>query len=263
MPEYQENSIVQSVEQLAGSLYRLTLSAPLITSSARPGQFVMVACGPSLDPLLRRPFSIHRRIGPDQLQLLFRVVGQGTGLLAGVRPGQQLSLIGPLGHGFQRAPEGAAVCLVGGGIGIAPLLFLANWLRDARPGVQSCTVLLGAKTGGELTHLAEEFGALGCRVETATDDGSLGHHGLVTDLLAAHLATTVQQVYVCGPQPMMATVAGLCRTAQVACEASLEAHMACGLGACLGCTIHGADNKYRHVCKHGPVFKAEEVAWNR
>jgi dihydroorotate dehydrogenase electron transfer subunit len=261
MPEYQENSIVQAVEQLAGSLYRLTLSAPLISSSAQPGQFVMAACGPSLDPLLRRPFSIHRRIGPDQIQLLFRAVGRGTGLLAAIRPGQHLSLIGPLGHGFQMTPEGA-VCLVGGGIGIAPLLFLADRLRGACPVAQPCTVLLGAKTGKELTPLTEEFGGLGCRVETATDDGSSGYHGLVPDLLAAHLAT-VQKVYVCGPQPMMATVAGLCRAAQVACEASLEAHMACGLGACLGCTIHGADNTYRHVCKHGPVFKAEEVAWNR
>ena len=258
MSEHQENSIVHAVEPLTDSFHRLTLHAPLIAAAAQPGQFVMVACGPSLDPLLRRPFSIHRRIGAEQIQLLFRVVGRGTRLLSELRPGQALSLIGPLGRGF--GPVLAdSVCFVGGGIGIAPLLFLADrWHRSD----QACTVLLGSRTGDELTQLASEFEALGCRIETATDDGSLGHHGLVTDLLAPHLAH-IRKVYVCGPHAMMATVAGLCKTVQVACEASLEAHMACGLGACLGCTIHGTDTLYKHVCKHGPVFNAEEVAWKR
>ena len=106
MAEYQENSIVQSVEPLADSFYRLTLScSPDLLPSARPGQFVMAACGPSLDPLLRRPFSIHRQIGSDQIQLLFRVVGRGTQLLSEVLPGQSISLIGPLGRGFHLTPE--------------------------------------------------------------------------------------------------------------------------------------------------------------
>jgi dihydroorotate dehydrogenase electron transfer subunit len=261
MPEYQENSIVRSVEPLTDALYRLTLSAPLIAAAAKPGQFVMAACGPSLDPLLRRPFSLHRCQRPDQVQLLFRVVGRGTELLAGIRPGEPLSLIGPLGRGFQPPPAGP-VCLVGGGIGIAPLLFLADWLREAHAAALPCTVLLGSRTAGELIHLAAEFGQIGCQIETATDNNSLGHHGLVTDLLSPHLAS-VKKVYACGPQPMMATVAGLCRQAGVPCEVSLEAHMACGLGACLGCTVHGSDHRYLHVCKVGPVINAEAVAWNR
>jgi dihydroorotate dehydrogenase electron transfer subunit len=260
MAEYQENSIVQSVEPLADSFYRLTLSSPLISSSARPGQFVMAACGPSLDPLLRRPFSIHRQIGSDQIQLLFRVVGRGTQLLSEVLPGHSINLIGPLGRGFHLTPEPLS-CLIGGGIGIAPLLFLADRLLASFPLAPCCTVLLGSRTGNELNRLAAEFTALGCHVETATDDGSLGHHGLVTDLLPHHLANS--RVYVCGPHPMMAIVARLCQAARVSCEASLEAHMACGLGACLGCTIHGADGLYKHVCKHGPVFNAKEVAWSR
>jgi len=249
------------VEQLTETLFRLTLTAPLIATSAQPGQFVMAACGPALDPLLRRPFSIHRCMGLDRIQLLFRVVGKGTGLLARSMPGQQLSLIGPLGHGFQLAPKGP-VCLVGGGIGIAPLLFLADRLCATNSAPLSCSVLLGAQTGVELSSFTREFSALDCQVETATDDGSLGHHGFITDLLASHLATA-QQVYVCGPHPMMTRVALQCQAAQVSCQASLEAHMACGLGACLGCTIHGSDQRYRHVCKHGPVFCAEEIAWNR
>lgn len=258
MPEFQENSTILAVEQLSDSFYRLTTAAPQIATSCQPGQFVMAACGPCLDPLLRRPFSIHRRLSSDQIQLLFRVVGRGTGLLAALKPGQSLSLIGPLGRGFRIGTKEPA-CLIGGGIGIAPLLFLADLLRAAN---QRCTVFLGSRTGTELHRLVHEFAELGCQVETATDDGSLGFHGLVTDLLAPHLPR-MQQCYVCGPQPMMATVAGLCNTNRLPCQVSLEAHMACGLGACLGCTVHGADNRYRHVCKHGPVFDAEEIAWNR
>jgi dihydroorotate dehydrogenase electron transfer subunit len=258
MAEYQENSIVREIDRLTASLYRLTLCAPLIASSARPGQFVMVSCGPLLDPLLRRPFSIHRRIGADGLQLLIRVVGRGTELLAQCRPGQSVSLVGPLGQGFRLPDPTASICLVGGGIGIAPLLFLVERLEAP----QRCTVVLGSRTGAELSQLAAEFAQMGCRVATATDDGTLGHHGLVTDLLAAHLPTT-DKVYACGPMPMMAAVAGACREARVACEVSLEAHMACGLGACLGCAVPGADGRYLHVCKNGPVMNAEEVAWQR
>ncbi|MDR2549488.1 MAG: dihydroorotate dehydrogenase electron transfer subunit [Desulfobulbus sp.] len=258
MPEYQENSIIDTIDRLAENFYRLSLRAPLIASAARPGQFVMVSCAPFLDPLLRRPFSIHRCNGSDTLQLLIRVVGRGTELLARCRPGQSLSLIGPLGRGFNPPPPASSVCLVGGGIGIAPLLFWAERLKTPR----RCTVLLGSRTGKELTQLAAEFSQLGCRVETATDDGSLGHRGLVTDLLAAHLPTAAK-TYACGPMPMMAAVAQTCRDAKVACEVSLEAHMACGLGACLGCTVHGDGGRYLHVCKNGPVVNAEEVAWQR
>jgi len=258
MPEYQENSRVQEIDRLAASLYRLTLRAPRVAASARPGQFVMAACGPLLDPLLRRPFSIHRRLGPDLLQLLIRVVGRGTDLLAQCRPGQDISLIGPLGRGFSLPAPDQSICLVGGGIGIAPLSFLAE--RLAAP--HRCTVLLGSRTGAELSQLAAEFAQLGCPVQTATDDGSLGHHGLVIDLLAAHLPATAK-VFACGPMPMLAAVADACRVAGVACEVSLEAHMACGLGACLGCAVHGADGRYLHVCTNGPVMNAGEVAWQR
>jgi dihydroorotate dehydrogenase electron transfer subunit len=125
-----------------------------------------------------------------------------------------------------------------------------------------CRVLLGGRSSDEILFLTAEFTRLGYLVETATDDGTLGHRGLVTDLLPPSLPL-MKQVYVCGPHPMMAAVAGMCREAGVACQASLEAHMACGLGACLGCTVHGTETLYRHVCKHGPVFNAEEVAWTR
>lgn len=261
MPEYQENSVVQKIERVTESIYRLTLQAPRIAAAAQPGQFVMAACGPSRDPLLRRPFSIHQTAETGAIQLLFKVIGRGTKLLSEVRSGDFVSLIGPLGREFQLSTE-FPVCLIGGGIGIAPLLFLANKFMRQSCSSDSCIVLLGSRTGAEMQQLITEFSELGCLVRAATDDGSLGHHGLVSDLLAPYLAR-IKKVYVCGPFAMMATIAAFCKDVAVPCEASLEAHMACGLGACLGCTIHGTDTLYKHVCKHGPVFNAEEVAWTR
>jgi dihydroorotate dehydrogenase electron transfer subunit len=262
MSEYQENSVVQVIERLADTTYRLTLHAPQISAAAQPGQFVMIACGTSFDPLLRRPFSIHQAVAETgTLQLLFKVIGRGTKILSELRPGDLVSLLGPLGRGFHFTVD-PPVGLIGGGMGIAPLLFLAKKIMQNATSTDSCVVLLGARTAAEIWKLTPAFSELGCPVQTATDDGTLGHHGLISELLPPYLAR-LKKVYVCGPHPMMAVIAGLCREAAVPCEASLEAHMACGLGACLGCTIHGADSLYKHVCKHGPVFNAEEVAWTR
>ena len=262
MSEYQENSVVLTNERLADTTYRLTLHAPHISTTAQPGQFVMAACGSSLDPLLRRPLSIHQAEAESgTLQLFFKVVGRGTKFLSAARPGDIVNLLGPLGRGFHFART-SPVCLIGGGMGIAPLLFLAKAIQQQSPGAASCIVLLGSRTGAEIQPLFPAFSDLGCTVQAATDDGSLGHHGMVSALLPPYLAL-LKKVYVCGPFAMMAAIAGLCKAAGVPCEASLEAHMACGLGACLGCTIHGADSHYKHVCKHGPVFNAEEVAWTR
>ena len=262
MPEFQEKSVTRASEQLALGVHRLTFEAPRIAAAAKPGQFVMAACSSGLDPLLRRPFSIHR-VQPDGLvQILFKVVGRGTALLAQARPGEMRSLLGPLGRGFS-LPITGRLLLVGGGLGIAPLLFLAERWLERIPAPVPPVILLGARTSSELlAPLVAEFTVLGCAVESATDDGSLGHHGQVIDLLPTHLAADCQ-VAACGPFPMMAAVAARCRSANIPCQVSLETHMACGLGACLGCTVHGADGTYRHVCKHGPVMSATEVAWTR
>lgn len=261
MPQFQEKSILLSSERLSASYFRLVLSAPHITAQAKPGQFVMVACGTTLDPLLRRPFSIHRCPGDGSLHLLIKIVGKGSQLLADLAPGTVVDLLGPLGKGF--TPQSALpAVLVGGGVGIAPLLFFVeHGINDAAFPTPPA-VFLGAQTAADIRQLAEEFRQRGCAVTVATDDGSLGHHGLVTEPLQAALHQ-YGQAYVCGPTPMMAATAALCQSAGIACQVSLEAHMACGLGACLGCTVHAADGGYRHVCKHGPVMPAEEVAWIR
>jgi len=261
MPEFQEKSTVVTREQLTAEVVRLTLHCPRISAAARPGQFVMVRAGETLDPLLRRPFSIHKVTHDGNLAILFKVIGKGTRLLATAAPGSKLDVIGPLGRGFVPDPAGPH-CLIGGGMGIAPLSFLAHQLLTAGGSHANPPVLLGAQTQAELLLLAQEFNELGYPVLTATDDGSLGHQGFVTDLLDS-LLPQVRQVYVCGPMPMMRTVAAKCKNAGVACQVSLEAHMACGLGACLGCTVPASGGGYRHVCKDCPVFSAEEVLWRR
>ncbi|OGR02283.1 MAG: hypothetical protein A2520_08865 [Deltaproteobacteria bacterium RIFOXYD12_FULL_53_23] len=263
MSPFEEQSEIVRQEQLTPEIFRLTLKAPEIAGTARPGQFVMVRISSCYDPLLRRPLSIHQTIGGKQVQLLYKVVGLGTRLLASMHSGQQLNLTGPLGHGFEFAGK-QAICLVGGGMGIAPLYFLAREiLRQTRP--PKCMVLLGARTAAELGPLPQDFLDLGVtKIHLATDDGSLGHHGFVAELLPQHLAPDLHwTACTCGPQPMMKAVVSQCRQQGWECQVSLETMMACGISACLGCAVPRADlsGPYLHVCKDGPVFKAEEVAW--
>ncbi|HSR36687.1 MAG TPA: dihydroorotate dehydrogenase electron transfer subunit, partial [Desulfurivibrionaceae bacterium] len=231
-------------------------------AAARPGQFLMLRVGEGRDPLLRRPLSIHQVTANGWVQVLFKVVGQGTRLLAALAPGQAVDVVGPLGNRFA-LHTGRNLCLVGGGMGIAPLYFLARELQRSNP-PEAVVPILGARTAAELRPLADDFVALGLEPRLATDDGTLGHHGLVIDLLSELMATSaLWTVYTCGPYPMMRAVAKLCREQGWECQVSLETMMACGLAACLGCAIPAAqlDGPYKHVCKDGPVFGAEEVAW--
>jgi len=259
MTEFQEKAAVINSRQLTEDTFCLSFHSPKIASKAMPGQFVMVTCGSTYDPLLRRPFSIHKVTKEGGVQIYFKVVGKGTNQLAKISSNDILDVIGPLGKGFQLGIDGP-VCLVGGGMGIAPLLFLAEELLSRKRKTSSDKILLGARNAIELKELKESFEILGYEVKCATDDGSLGYHGFVTDLLDEGLHT-VNHAYICGPYPMMAIAAAKCSAKRVDCEVSMEAHMACGLGACLGCTIHTANESYFHVCKDGPVFMAKEVAW--
>lgn len=260
MAEFQEKSTVKHREYLTSDVVRLTVNAPRIANAAQPGQFAMIRTGEGLDPLLRRPFSIHHVSKDGSVSFLFKVIGKGTRLLAGLNPGEAVNIIGPLGKGFDLQPRGP-FCMIGGGMGIAPLYFLAQAFRQSGYEHNNQPVLLGAQSQAELLMLSEEFTDLGYSVLTATDDGSLGHHGFVTELLD-EILQKVRQVYVCGPIPMMKIVAAKCSDAGVACQVSLETHMACGLGACLGCTFPSSTDGYKHVCKDGPVLSADEVSWN-
>jgi dihydroorotate dehydrogenase electron transfer subunit len=220
--------------------------------SHRPGQFAMINLDPGgvhLDPLLPRPMSIFRADG-ERVEFRFKVVGRGTQLLSELVEGTRIGVLGPLGNGY-REPEGRAV-LVGGGTGIASLYGLAGQCSaDAR-------VLLGGQTRRDVLAL-EEFRALPVELKVATDDGSCGHHGVVTELLELDVG---DEVFACGPAPMMRVVSERAREADLRCWVSLESNMACGFGICLGCVVetHGG---FRYVCTDGPVFDARSIDWER
>jgi len=260
MPAYQQKAEIVRTEKLTADIYRFTLKALDIAAGSRPGQFIMVRAGEGLDPLLRRPFSIHQVAEGGLVQILFKVIGKGTQALASLQPGQHMDVLGPLGRGFVHNGQNEHY-LVGGGIGIAPLLFLARQLLEKNE-PSAIKVFLGARTKDEIAVLADDFFNIGLGIETATEDGSLGRHGLVTDLLAPLQEGNPVMVYACGPYPMLRAVVGVSRDRNWACQASLETIMACGLAACLGCAVQRADmNGYVHVCKDGPVFDADDVAW--
>ncbi len=259
MSQFQEKTQIIRIERFASDIVRLTLDSPGIASIAKPGQFVMIRTGNTKDPLLRRPFSISQTSNGKHFQILFKVVGRGTSLLAHCREGEFLSVLGPLGQGFRAHCQGTN-CLVGGGMGIAPLLFLGKHLS------RKCTqnpplVVVGARTEEELTPLVQDFKELGLSVHPATDDGTLGHHGLVTDVLESLDLESDCQMYVCGPHPMMTAVHLFCNKRNYACQVSMETSMACGIGACLGCIVSVEKGGYAHACCDGPVFEAKELLW--
>jgi dihydroorotate dehydrogenase electron transfer subunit len=260
MHAYQQKVEIVSTEKLTGDIHRFTVKAPDVVTGSSPGQFVMVQVGEGMDPLLRRPFSIHQVDEGGLLQILFKVIGKGTQALANLQAGQKMDILGPLGRGFTHNTVNEHY-LIGGGIGIAPLLFLAKQiLKKNEP--SAIKVLLGARTKDEIITLVEDFESMGLTVQAATEDGSLGKQGLVTDLMSPIQNENPAMVYACGPHPMLRALVRVCRDKDWACQVSLETIMACGLAACLGCAVLRADmNGYVHVCKDGPVFNADDVAW--
>ena len=260
MQAYKELAEIVCREQVADNIYRFTVKAPDIAAGSKPGQFVMVRTAEGLEPLLRRPFSIHQVAEGGLVQILFNVIGKGTQALAGMEAGRKLDILGPIGRGYAIANDSLHF-LVGGGIGIAPLLFLAKQILKKNES-SSIRVLLGARTRNEVAALVSDFESMGLVVEVATDDGSLGKQGLVTELMTDRQQDNPVMVYGCGPHPMLCAVVNTCKKNSWGCQVSLETIMACGLAACLGCAVQRADmNGYVRVCKDGPVFDMDDVAW--
>ncbi len=257
----QVTAAMHNNEQVADEHFVLTLEAPEVAAAARPGQFIHVRVGPMYDPLLRRPFSVMRA-APDTglVWVLVKVVGRGTRVLSQVRPGEILHILGPLGNSFEPPQGKCEVILLAGGVGVAPIIFWAEQLQEQHPGVHVLSIL-GAATDSALACWLE-LAARSDEFYVATEDGSAGEKGLATDLLARYLAErTVAAVYACGPRPMLAAAASMCRQASVACYVSLEQFMGCGVGACLGCAVPAAGGGYVRVCRDGPVFPAEAIDW--
>lgn len=261
MSQYQENATVTRVEQLSEKNYRLTFDSPLIAGQCKPGQFVMIRTNIGKDPLLRRPFSVHQVLGNHEIQVYFKEVGRGTSILAHAKLGDVYSIFGPLGRGFRINDEGPSI-LVGGGLGIAPLLLLLKENCRLKKNCENDIVILGGRSREEVEPLLDDFKQYGVTLKFSTDDGSLGYHGYVTDILKSIELTGDATVYACGPEPMMAGVATLCQQNNVRCQVSVESVMACGMGACLGCSRPDKKGSYTHVCLNGPVFDAEKLEWN-
>jgi dihydroorotate dehydrogenase electron transfer subunit len=217
----------------------------------------------SYDPLLPRPMAIYRVLaGADadescEVEIRYKLVGRGTRLLAEKAPGEPIGVVGPLGQGFPLPEAGCGAILLAGGTGVASVYELA-----ARSGA-GATILIGARSAEDLGDLAD-FEALSGALRIATEDGSRGHRGLVTELLAPALAGDLQsEVYVCGPTPMMRAAAKIAAAQGRRCWVSLENPMACGFGVCLGCAAPRSDGGFSLVCRDGPVFEAGEVDWER
>jgi dihydroorotate dehydrogenase electron transfer subunit len=261
MSQYQENATIIRFEQLTDTNIRLTLQTEEIAKAAKPGQFIMIRTGKSKDPLLRRPFSIHQTSSSGRIQILFKVTGRGTALLSHCKEGEILSIFGPLGRGFRIDPKKPA-CLIGGGMGIAPMLFLAKRICQIKNTTDRDLIILGGRNRCEIEPLLADFHFLNIGVMVATDDGSFGQHGLVTDVMKTVSLPNACTVYTCGPKPMMREVYRQCYKKKIECQVSVESMMACGMGACLGCNMEARDKRYVHVCSDGPVFDAEELEWN-
>ena len=234
--------------QLGESYFSLVLSHGGTLQPIAPGQFVEVQVEGEPKVMLRRPISIHdvdEQAGT--MTLLIQIVGNGTRRLAQLGVGERLNVVYPLGHGFcTDLAAGRRAVLVGGGAGTAPLLHLAKVLKAKDV---DCTIILGGRTES-LIPVRDAFAAYG-RLCIATDDGSLGHKGLVTEHPA--FADAYDMIYTCGPTPMMKAVARSAAERGIRCEVSLENMMACGVGACL-CCVTDTDQGHRCVCKDGPVF---------
>jgi len=261
MSQHQEKARIIRFEQLADLNVRITLEAPLIAAAAEAGQFVMIRSGNSQDPLLRRPFSLHQTSSDGHIQIYFKDVGRGTNILAHTRVGEVLDVFGPLGRGF-RIDKDRPACLVGGGLGIAPMLFLAKKIASLSTDHSRDLIVLGGRSREDVEPLVDDFKEFGLALHCATDDGSYGIKGFVTEIVKSEELKPGTVVYACGPDNMLEALHELCRTRGFDCQVSVESVMACGMGACLGCNIDAAAGGYVHVCIDGPVFNAEELAWN-
>lgn len=267
-------TMVLSNQELSPGYFRMRLLAPGYSGVARAGQFLMFRVQLSQLPLLRRPFGIFRVgfLPPDCdglpakefVEILYKVVGGGTTLMSQLHQGDRVEVLGPLGRGFDLGDPNQEKILVGGGIGLVPLYMLASELAPK----SSVRLLMGGRTRDDILAVTE-FERLGVQTYVSTDDGSLGEEGLVTQVLERQLERFPQAtVYACGPMPMLEAVQAICARRGIPLQLSLEALMACGVGACLGCVVKGAGHseanpRYLCSCKEGPVFRSEQLDWSK
>lgn len=241
-----------SRKEIAPGVFDFVVEAEDVSRAAVPGQFAQILVP---GKTLRRPVSICEIDGDaGTLRFVFQVRGEGTARLSRMGPGEAMNLLAPLGRGFRPGDTGRRAVFVGGGIGVPPLL------AAARPFGKNAVLAAGFRSAGSVI-LKEDFEAFGCEVRVATDDGSAGLHGLATELLRD---LSFDVLFACGPRPMLREVCRVAGERDVPCEVSMEERMACGIGACLVCSVklRGENGEfYGRVCSDGPVFEGREIVW--
>ena len=267
---YNLKTKILSREKVAPDIFLMKLSAPVIAKDALSGQFIHIKCSKNNFPLLRRPISLHRiDKKKGEIHILFQVKGEGTKLLSQREVGDDLDVMGPIGNGFSIDPGSKKILIVGGGIGIAPLLALAE---KSYTEAREVRVLIGAAKKNMVIS-EKSIENLGVKVEAATDDGSYGHKGFVTELLEKTIKEgwLPDQIFACGPKLMLKKVSDMAARCNTPCQVSLEERMGCGIGACMTCVCkirikkqqaNKEDYQYKRVCIDGPIFEANEVIWD-
>lgn len=252
----EEKCVVIENQHIGKNYYLMKLEAPYIARNARAGNFVMVAVSRSLEPLLKRPFGILDTQG-SHIRLYYEIIGKGTELMAALKPGEKLNLVGPLGNAFPEL-ENKNILIVGGGRGIAPLYYaMGNYTANNK-----VSLIYGAKSAGDM-NLLDEIEALDLKnLFLYTDDGSKGKKGFVTsdikDIIREHqIGVTIS----CGPDAMFENLYHTIGDGDTENYVSLEAMMGCGFGICYSCAVKAVDGNYKKVCSDGPVFKMEAIAW--
>ena len=261
---YDCHTVVLSNEAVADAHYLLRCECTEIAQHARPGQFIHVMVSQDTGMLLRRPFTIYTVDG-HEITMLYQIIGEGTKRLSEMPEGEPLHVLGPLGNTFDFTTHPEPAILVGGGAGIASLMLLATALR--KHDIQTFG-LVGAQRQARLLSVAD-LEAIDIKVHIATDDGSIGHHGYVTDTLIDLLEKTNWHrptIYACGPHEMLSAVAKIAANYGVPTQIAMENRMGCAMGVCLGCVCPvrtDADTiEYQRVCTEGPVFNATDIVWD-
>ena len=247
---------------ISGDIYKMTLEAEPVTRQCVPGQFMHMLIDESLKPFLRRPFSIHRLDEDgERLDLLYRVIGTGTRMMSTLGPGDCVDLMGPLGNGFNISGKFNHAVIAAGGMGSAPVFFLIDRLLKLGKRI---TFFWGVRASNEFFDL-EWLKNNGVELQTSSEDGRIGHHGLVTELLGPYFesrSTENMAGFVCGPKPMLKTVQTRAEDFGIEWQVSMEEIMACGEGICMGCATPLIKGGYGIVCKDGPVFDLQEIAFH-
>ena len=252
---------VISNKKVKPGYFLMGIRCPSIAKKAKPGQFLTIRCGSdsATTPLLRRPFGFHR-ISASGFEILCEIVGKGTRFLSGLKPGDKVDILGPLGNGFSVRKGDKNFIIVAGGIGVAPLASLAESLTRIKKA--EVYAIIGARSKKSLL-CEDHFNNIGIKTMIATDDGSYGKRCFATDILNEFLKIKRgfrPTIFACGPEPMLKAITHIAEKRGLECYASLEENIACGVGACLGCAIRTRSG-YKLVCKDGPVFDIKEIIW--